>query len=51
VTTFSKNVDLTFERGISTARPWVFETILISILLEQEKALVELREKVEDREK
>jgi hypothetical protein len=34
------------EAGESASRPWPFETILISILLEQEKALMELREKV-----
>ena len=28
------------------SRPWLFETILISILLEHEKALVELRSKI-----
>ena len=32
--------------GSKASRPWPFETILISILLEQEKALVELREKI-----
>ena len=35
------------EAGENALRPWPFETILISILLEQEKALVELREKIE----
>ena len=37
------------EAGDNAARPWPFETILISILLEQEKALVELRKKIERR--
>jgi len=35
------------EAGSKASRPWPFETILISILLEQEKALAELREKME----
>ena len=35
------------EAGGSAGRAWPFETILISILLEQEKALGELREKIE----
>ena len=35
------------EAGNNASRPWPFETILISILVEQEKALVELREKIE----
>jgi hypothetical protein len=34
------------EAGNNASRPWPFETILISILVEQEKALVELREKI-----
>jgi hypothetical protein len=34
------------EAGGCTSRPWPFETILISILLEHEKALVELRSKL-----
>jgi hypothetical protein len=38
------------EAGNNAARPWPFETILISILLEQEKALVELREKIRNYE-
>ena len=33
--------------GADASRPWPFETILISILLEHEKALVELRSKLE----
>lgn len=46
-------LDRLFERarlhvqaGVYASRPWPFETILISILLEHEKALVELREKL-----
>jgi len=39
------------EAGGSASRYWPFETILISILLEQEKALGELREKIDVREK
>jgi hypothetical protein len=31
--------------------PWPFEVILVSILLEQEKEMVELREKIDGREK
>ena len=38
------------EAGGSASRPWPFETILISILLEQEKALDELRSKIEAQE-
>jgi hypothetical protein len=34
------------EAGVSASRLWPFETILISILLEHEKALVELRSKL-----
>ena len=34
------------EAGGSVSRPWPFETILISILLEHEKALAELRSKL-----
>jgi len=34
----------------SASRPWPFETILISMLLEHEKALVELRSKIRDHE-
>ncbi len=36
--------------GDSVSRPWAFETILISILVEQEKELVELRSKISDYE-
>ena len=32
------------------SRPWPFETILISMLLEQEKALAELRSKIKEYE-
>jgi hypothetical protein len=38
------------EAGGCASRPWPFETILISILLEHEKALVELRSKIRDHE-
>jgi hypothetical protein len=38
------------EAGANAARPWPFEAILISILVEQEKELVELREKMEGTE-
>ncbi len=34
------------QAGVYASRPWPFETILISILLEHEKALVELRSKL-----
>jgi hypothetical protein len=34
------------QAGVYAARPWPFETILISILLEHEKALAELRSKL-----
>ena len=36
--------------GVYASRPWPFETILISILLEHEKALVELRSKLKAQE-
>ena len=39
------------EAGGLAERPWPFETILVSILLEQEKALGELREKIDVQEK
>jgi len=39
------------EAGVSVSRPWPFETILISILLEHEKALAELRSKLKAKEK
>ncbi len=51
-------LDRLFERarlhvqaGVYASRPWPFETILISILLEHEKALVELKEKLRALEK
>ena len=34
------------QAGVYASRPWPFETILISILLEHEKVLVELRAKL-----
>jgi hypothetical protein len=34
------------QAGAEATRPWPFETILISILLEHEKVLVELRSKL-----
>ena len=34
------------QAGVEASRPWLFETILISILLEHEKAMVELRSKL-----
>jgi hypothetical protein len=36
------------EAGVLASRPWPFETILISILLEHEKALAELRLKINE---
>jgi hypothetical protein len=36
------------EAGDRASRPWPIETILISMLLEQEKALAELRSKIKD---
>jgi hypothetical protein len=39
------------EAGVSASRPWAFETILISILLEHEKALAELKSKLKTQEK
>ncbi len=39
------------EAGVSVSRPWPFETILISILLEHEKALSELKSKIKTQEK
>jgi hypothetical protein len=38
------------EAGSRAPRQWPFETILISILLEQEKALVDLRSKIKEYE-
>ena len=34
------------QAGVYASRPWPFETVLISILIEHEKALVELRSKL-----
>jgi hypothetical protein len=34
------------EAGVLASRPWPFETILVSILLEHEKALAELKSKL-----
>jgi hypothetical protein len=34
------------QAGVYASRPWPFETILVSILLEHEKTLVELRSKL-----
>ena len=39
------------EAGALASRPWSFETILISILLEHEKALAELKSKLKVQEK
>ena len=38
------------QAGGCASRPWPFETILISMLLEHEKALVELRSKIKTHE-
>ena len=38
------------EAGGLASRPWPFETILISMLLEQEKALAELRSRIKEYE-
>ena len=38
------------EAAVSVSRPWPFETILISILLEHEKALAELKSKIKAQE-
>jgi hypothetical protein len=35
------------QAGVYASKPWPFETILISILLEHEKAIVELRSQVQ----
>jgi hypothetical protein len=35
------------EAGANASRPWPFDTILISILLEQEKELVGLKSRIE----
>jgi len=34
------------QAGVYASRPWPFETILISVLLEHEKALVDLKSKI-----
>ena len=34
------------QAGVYASKPWPFDTILVSILLEHEKALVELRSKL-----
>jgi hypothetical protein len=34
------------DAGSNAARPWPFETILVSMLLEQEKEMDKLREKI-----
>jgi hypothetical protein len=39
------------EAGVLVSRPWPFETILISILLEHEKALAEVKSKIKTQEK
>jgi len=38
------------QAGVYASRPWPLETILISILIEHEKALAELREKIKELE-
>jgi hypothetical protein len=43
----SEKARLHAEAGANASRAWPFETILISMLLEQEKALGELRSKIE----
>ena len=35
------------QAGVYASKPWPFETILISILLEHEKAIVELRSQLQ----
>ncbi len=39
------------QAGVYASRPWPFETILVSILIEHEKALVELRSRLKILEK
>jgi len=34
------------QAGVYASRPWPFETILISILIEHEKAIVELKSRL-----
>lgn len=41
-----KKTRLYVDAGGCSSRPWPFETILISMLLEQEKALFELRSRI-----
>jgi len=38
------------QAGVYASRPWPLETILISILIEEEKALAALREKLKELE-
>jgi hypothetical protein len=45
-----EKVRLHVQAGNCASRPWPFETILISILLEHEKALAELRSKLKTQE-
>jgi hypothetical protein len=35
------------QAGVYASRPWPFETVLVSILLEHEKALAELRSRIQ----
>jgi hypothetical protein len=46
-----KKAMLHVEAGVLASRPWPFETILISILLEHEKALAELKSKLKVQKK
>ena len=46
-----EKVRLHVEAGANALRPWPFDTILISMLMEQEKELDELRSKLEEYEK
>lgn len=41
---------LHIQAGVYASRPWPFETIIISVLIEHEKALVELRKRLRDLE-
>ena len=43
-----EEASLHVKAGVYASRPWPFETILVSILLEHEKALVELRSKLRE---
>jgi len=47
---FFEKAMLHVEAGVLASRPWPFETILISILLEHEKALAELKSKLKTKE-